>query len=68
MPKMNLVVAKRVSKSGNTFLSASIKVGQLAKRDYFFPNVNNVQAITGLSLKEIEDADVGVLFDKDIEV
>lgn len=68
MAKISLMVAKRISKSGNPYLTASIKCGQFSKRDYFFININNAQCLTGLSAKQIEDAEAGVLFDKDIEV
>lgn len=68
MAKVNLIVAKKVSKSGNPYLTASIKCGQFSKRDYFFININNAQCLTGLSAKQIEEAETGVLFDKDLEV
>lgn len=68
MPKMHIIVAKRVSKNGNTYISCGVKVGDFAKRDFYFPNINNVEAMTGMSLTEIQNADVGVLLDKEVEL
>lgn len=66
--KINITIAKRVSKNGNTYISGSIKCGEYAKRDYFFPNINAVEALTGYSVKQVEDAETGVIFDRDFEV
>lgn len=66
--KINIVIAKRVSSKGNTYLSGSIKCGNYSNRDFFFPNINAVQELTGKSIAEIESSDCGVLFDKEIEV
>lgn len=68
MSKMHIIIAKRVSKNGNTYITAGVKIGKYAKRDYYFPNINSVEAATGMSLTEIENADVGVLLDKEVEL
>lgn len=67
--KLHLIVAKRQSKTkGTTYLTASVKAGEYGKTDYFFINVLNAMALTNMSIDELNNAQVGVLFDKDLEV
>lgn len=66
--KMHIIVSKRLSKKGSTYLYMAIKVGSFGKFDGFFPSAVNVQALTGLSIDELEKAECGVLLDKEVEV
>lgn len=67
--KAKLIIRKNTSnKSGANYLSGAIKIGDYGKYDYFFPSATNVLALTGMSMQELQESPVGVLYQKEFEV